>query len=280
MIEKGKDAMRDKVLGVMVAMLAAGAAQAEGSLDAKARSFGINLPQGYLAQDALPDSNVFLPPPPAADSAALALDQASAEQAVALNGTARFQQATRDAAIGSAEVTGLFSCAAGIAIGPKTTPKTDALLHKAMTDLGIGGYPTKDKYKHVRPFMVNDKPTCTPDQDAMLREDGSYPSGHSAIGFGWGLILSELVPDRGAELVERGREFGDSRMVCNVHWLSDVQTGRYVAAAVVSRLHAEPAFRDDMAAAAAELAASSAKPDAADCEREAAALAQDWPGNR
>ena len=146
--------MRGTILCLMMA-LPAGVASADGELDAKARSFGINLPQGYLAEGALPDSNTFLPPPPAAESAAQALDHVSAEQAVALNGTARFQQATLDAGIAAPDVTGLFSCAAGIAIGPGTTPKTDALLHKAMTDLGIGGYPTKDKYKHVRPFMVN-----------------------------------------------------------------------------------------------------------------------------
>lgn len=128
--------------------------------------------------------------------------------------------------------------------------------------------------------MVNDKPTCTPAQEGVLRHDGSYPSGHSAIGYGWGLILAELVPARATDLVERGREFGDSRMVCNVHWLSDVQAGRYVGAAVVARLHADPVFRADMAAAAAELASATAKPDPTDCDREAAALAQDWPGNR
>lgn len=165
----------------------------------------------------LPGSNVFLPPPPAAGGAAEALDRASAAEAVALNGTPRFQQATLDAQISSPSVTGLFSCAAGIAIGAETTPRTHAVMEKAMTDLGIGGYPTKDKYMHVRPFMVNDKPTCTPELDEELRKDGSYPSGHSAIGYGFGLLLAELVPARAAELVERGREFGDSRMVCNVH---------------------------------------------------------------
>lgn len=265
---------------VIAALGMSGALSAQESLGGAARSFGVTLPPGYLTAAAMPDSNVYLPPPPAAGSAALALDQASAVEAVALNGSPRFQQATRDADIASPAITGVFSCAAGIAIGPATTPKTQALLRKAMTDLGVGGYPTKNRYQHVRPFMENNQPICTPELDAALRKDGSYPSGHSAIGYGWGLVLAELVPSRSAQLVERGRQFGDSRMVCNVHWLSDVQTGRYVATAVLARLHASPAFRKDMAAARAELAATTAKPDAADCSREAAALAQDWPGNR
>ena len=272
--------MRNMILCAVLAAMPVGVAKADSALDAKARSIGVDLRPGYLHINALPDSEAFLAPPPAIGSTAEALDQASATQAVALNGTPRFQQSTLDAGIEAANATGLFSCAAGIAIGQGTTPKTDALLHKTMTDLGIGGYRAKDKYKHVRPFMVNDKPTCTPAQEGVLRHDGSYPSGHSAIGYGWGLILAELVPARATDLVERGREFGDSRMVCNVHWLSDVQAGRYVGAAVVARLHADPVFRADMAAAAAELASATAKPDPTDCDREAAALAQDWPGNR
>jgi acid phosphatase (class A) len=105
----------------------------------------------------------------------------------------------------------------------------------------------------------------------MLRKDGSYPSGHSAIGYGWGLILAELFPDRASRLVARGRAFGDSRRVCNVHWLSDVEEGRIAAAATVARLHADAYFRKDLDAARAELAG--AKPVTRDCAAEAAALA-------
>ena len=49
--------------------------------------------------------------------------------------------------------------------------------------------------------------------------------------------------------------YGESRNVCNVHWYSDVVQGRVMAAGTVARLHAEPAFRADLEAAKAELAA-------------------------
>ena len=61
-------------------------------------------------------------------------------------------------------------------------------------DLALGTYATKRKFQRRRPFMVNGEPTCTPQDEAMLRQDGSYPSGHSAIGYGWGLVLAEIVP--------------------------------------------------------------------------------------
>ena len=141
-----------------------------------------------------------------------------------------------------------------------------------MMVFGLSTYPTKMKYQRPRPFMENGKPTCTPDQEDVLRKDGSYPSGHSAIGFGTGLILAEVVPDRAAQLVARGRAFGDSRRICNVHWLSDVEEGRVVASAVMARLNAEPAFAADLAAARAEVAAARGSLPVPDCARENATL--------
>ena len=64
-------------------------------------------------------------------------------------------------------------------------------------------------------------------------------------------------------------------MVCNVHWQSDVIEGRFMGAAVVARLHADPQFRADVEAARAELAdvrAKGLKP-TRDCPAEAEALA-------
>ncbi len=66
-----------------------------------------------------------------------------------------------------------------------------------------------------------------------------------------------------------------SRMVCNVHWLSDTQEGGVMGAATVARLHADPVFRADIEAARAEIAAARAagKAPTRDCKAEAAALA-------
>jgi acid phosphatase (class A) len=228
---------------------------------------------GYLPRGAAPDSLVLLPPPPAPGSAAFARDREAAQAAVALQGSARWEQAAIDADLFAPNSTDVFSCAAGVKIGADTTPRLNALLRRMGPDLALAVYPTKRKYQRPRPFTVNHRPTCTPRDEAMLRTDGSYPSGHSAIGYGWGLVLAEIFPDRAAQLVARGRAFGDSRRVCNVHWLSDVEEGRVMATAVVARLHAEPNFRDDVAAARAEVRAPFVPLAVPDCARENAALA-------
>ena len=241
--------------------------------DAAAQRAGL-LAGGYLPRGAAPDSLLLNPPPPAPGSPDEARDIAAANAALALHGSPRWDQAAIDAELFSPTSLGIFSCAAGFAIDPARLPRLAALLRKAGPDLAMAVYPSKRKYQRPRPFMVNGHPVCTPKDEALLRSDGSYPSGHSAIGYGWGLILAEIVPERSAQLVARGRAFGDSRRVCNVHWLSDVEEGRVVAAAVYARLHAEAAFRADLEAARSEVEAQRSTLAAADCARENGALAQ------
>jgi acid phosphatase (class A) len=246
-------------------------AQAQAQAANPAASFFATV--GYLPRGATPDSLLLNPPPPAAGSAAEARDVAAANAALTLQGTPRWDLAKRDAELFGPTATAAFACAAGVAIGPQTTPKLDALMRRAARDLAGATYPTKRKYMRPRPFVVNGKPMCTPEGEKGLRGDGSYPSGHSALGYGWGLILAQAIPDRAAQLVARGRSFGDSRRICNVHWLSDVEEGRIVAAAVVARMNAEPAFLADLAAVRAEVAAVTTREPRGDCAAEAALLA-------
>lgn len=232
------------------------------------------LSAGYLPRGTAPDSLVFNPEPPSAGSAMMARDEEGARNAIAQRGTPRWEQAKIDADLFAPSTTDVFSCSVGFKISDQTTPKLNALLRKTAADFAMASYPTKRRYQRARPFMVNNEATCTPQDEGMLRQDGSYPSGHSAIGYGWGLVLSQVVPDRTAQLVARGRSFGDSRRVCNVHWLSDIEEGRVVATAVFARLQSDEAYRKDVAEAAQEITALRATtPSAPDCARENAALA-------
>ncbi len=88
-------------------------------------------------------------------------------------------------------------------------------------------------------------------------------------------MLSEIAPERANALALRGVAYGQSRMVCGVHWQSDVDAGRTVAAAVVAQLHGNADFRAQLGAARQEVAsqrATGAGP-ARDCTAEARALA-------
>lgn len=229
-------------------------------------------PQGYLPLAQLPDSLALLPAPPEQGSAALARDEEASRAARREPGSPRYAQAASDADLTFAHLSNAFDCAVGIKPDPKTTPALYRLLHKSMIDVGLSTYKAKNHYQRTRPFVAHEQSTCYPKDDATLRTDGSYPSGHSAIGWGWALTLTEIQPDRADAILQRGRDFGQSRVVCQAHWQSDVDAGRVVAAATVARLHADSAFRADVEAATAEIA-KAAKADPGRCATEATALA-------
>jgi len=201
----------------------------------------------------------------------MARDERLSAAGVALYGTDRFKLAAADANLGLNGVNTAFSCTAGVAISDANTPAIMHLLRRADADFGMSTSGVKALYNRPRPFTVNGKPTCTPDDEEALRHNGSYPSGHSAIGYGAGLLLAEVFPDKAAALTRRGIEFGESRRICNVHWESDIEAGRLFAAATFARLQSDPIFREDLAKAQAE--ASTALPGPGNCAAEAAALA-------
>ncbi|MRR18187.1 MAG: phosphatase PAP2 family protein [Deltaproteobacteria bacterium] len=230
---------------------------------------------GYLSGDALPDSLVLLVPPPAPGSAAAVLDEEISRSYEAQTGSPRWTLAAVDAELSFPQAAGTFSCALGLPVTEQDTPYLYMLLRRSITDAFIATLSAKKHYKRVRPFVAHNTSTCSPDWEKELRKDGSYPSAHSAIGWTWALILSEIDPEHGDAILLRGRSFGESRLVCNVHWQSDVAAGQLMAAAVAARLHASPAFLADLGAAKAEIAAARKKglTPARNCAAEAAALA-------
>jgi len=232
---------------------------------------------GYLDPATLPDSLTLLPPPPADGSAAFALDEEVSRKGLALRGTPRWDLAARDAELMFPEAAGTFSCALGIPITEQNTPHLYILLRRTLADAGLSTYTAKNHYRRKRAFMVNGEPICTPEEEEKLRKDGSYPSGHTALGWAWALILAEIAPDRADAILARGRAFGESRIICNVHWHSDVVEGRFMGAATVARLHADPQFCEDLKAAKDEYAKARAKglQPSRDCQAEAEALATD-----
>lgn len=230
---------------------------------------------GYLPRGAAPNSLTLIPPPPAPESAAQARDDAAAKAAMALHGGSRWTLATQDADLKFPQAAETFSCAVGAPITETTTPRLYVLLRRTLLDNGLSTYPTKTKFQRPRPFTVNGAPICTPADEAKLRADGSYPSGHSAIGWGWALILAQVAPDRADAILARGRAFGQSRVVCNVHWLSDTEEGRMMGSATVARLQSDADFQIDVEAARAEVAAARARglQPSRDCAKEAEQLA-------
>ena len=229
---------------------------------------------GYLPASALPNSLALLPAPPAAGSAAMAVDEEVARKSIALRGSPRWMLAIADAEYRFPQAAEAYTCALNAPITQQDTPHLYTLLQRTASDASAATNAAKDNYKRTRPFVINKEPTCTPEADKYLVNNGSYPSGHTAFGWAWALVLSEIAPEQANAILTRGRAFGESRNVCNVHWRSDVVEGRYIATGTVAVLHSDPTFRADLAAAKVEVAAAHAKglKPTRDCAEEAAQL--------
>ncbi len=237
--------------------------------------FKPGLLNGYLSAQELPDSLALLPPPPAPGSAAFAEDEAAFHELTKLQGTARGAVAVHDADLNFPQATAAFACALGVPISEAATPNLYMLLQRTLTDSARTTSKAKEKYQRTRPFVVFSVPSCTPADERYLRTNGSYPSGHSTLGWVWALSLTEIAPERADAILQRGRSFGQSRGICGVHWKSDIQAGLMVGAATFARLQTNPVYDAQLQAARDEVAKerlSGAKP-SQDCSAEAAALA-------
>lgn len=243
---------RNGRFGLMSA-LALAAVVGAASVQAQTGTEGARPASGYLAAGQTPDSLVIVPPPPEPGSPLDQADRAYFNATRSLEGSARWAQAQADVPLFGAVAHRSFGCAVGKSITPQTTPTLSRLMDRLVIDAGTSTSPSKARYNRVRPPVGNDQPICVKRED-WLTTNGSFPSGHAAVGWIWGLVLAELAPDKATAAVTRGREFGESRAICGVHFPTDVEAGRLMGTAVYARLQAEPAFRADMQTAREELA--------------------------
>ena len=183
--------------------------------------------------------------PPATDDPLFFRDLCQHAHALELWGSPRAEVAQQDYPwdIGIAK---RFEEAYGQTISLEATPQLYVLLERTALDASLSLRAIKQNYHRLRPYVFFGESTLIPADEEDLRLNGSYPSGHSVAGFTFALILAELAPERQNELFQRGLDFGQSRVIANYHWQSDIEVGRVIASMVVARLHACDAFREQL----------------------------------
>ena len=236
-------------------------------------------PAGYLAAGEFDVTTVIEPAPSPGDPRYEA-DRAIFRATRSFAGSARYALATSDAQTRPPALLRDFSCAVGVALTPENAPRLTALAQRAAADTLAQAGRAKDLYRHDRPYVIDEGPTCqSPAElfDARINHASyDYPSGHATLGWTWALILAGAAPERAQQVLERGRAYGESRVVCGVHNESAVEAGIVTAAATMALVQSKPAYQADLAAARAELAAlrSGASAPPAECEEEARLVAQ------
>lgn len=197
----------------------------------------------FLEEGDLPNSLELLPGPPDAGSIAFLYDRARYDWGKSLRKTERGEQAFQDARVGGDGVPRAFSEAFGIDITKDGTPEIYTLIVGMREDAGdLATREAKNYYNRTRPYAYYEEDTCNPEQQEELSTNGSYPSGHTSIGWATALVLAEINPGRQDEILDRGFQMGESRVICGYHFQSDVDAGRLTAAGAVARLHADEGF--------------------------------------
>jgi acid phosphatase (class A) len=147
-----------------------------------------------------------------------------------------------------------FYAALGLDAGhPPDLPALQRITDRAEAEIGPYLRAAKEKYRRLRPYEV--EPKLKPCID-HVKGDLSYPSGHASYGYLMGYLLSELVPERRLALTERADEFARQRLVCGVHFRSDIEAGQRGALFLFGKMHESTAYREDALAASKELRAT------------------------
>ena len=204
------------------------------------------------AEDAKPfvtnkdiDLTMILPPPPANDSA-----QTKAELGEVLTlQVTRTPEMAASAVADSEENVWRFANVMGPNFNKEKLPKFSAFFDRVVETEGAVVDPAKDVWKRPRPHQLSDlvKPAV------KLSSSGSWPSGHATVGTMMGIILSDMVPEKRAEIMARAAEYAHNREVGGIHYASDVEMGKISGSVIAAVLLNRDDFKAEYEVARAEL---------------------------
>ena len=216
--------------GILLSLFLCACSTAPAKRNARAYQAGHYLTQAQIAGETVP-----LPPAPGSA-------QEKADMAAVRDWNVKRSTQQVDAARAQADETydSLFG-----EVSPFTkpiTPEAAAFLKRVEEDVEIPVAALKKQYGRPRPFItdpVNVKPCAEAGHN-------SYPSGHTTLAYTYALLLSDLAPQRRAQFEAYAAQAGLNRVVCGVHYPSDVEAGKGLAGEIYSDLSKNPAFKADM----------------------------------
>ena len=201
----------------------------------------------YFTIDEMPDLVKCLPAPPEPGSAGFAYDSTRYEWGKLQRlDPERAALADHDAIWTLPDLFTTFNEPFGMELSPEGTPQIWKLLEESINTVSLIRIRPKAHFHRIRPFEYFNEPLLTTWEEAEVRGEGSYPSGHTIRSWAVAMILAEINPDAAEALYARGWIYGDSRVIVGAHWQSDVDNSRVAAAIGYAHLQSSPAFRAQM----------------------------------
>lgn len=146
----------------------------------------------------------------------------------------------------------LFRDVFGSAFTPQALPLTARLSEHVGQDESANTAPLKRGFARVRPYNADKslRPICK-----TKTKDDSYPSGHATAGYLEALTLIELAPEKRDAILARAQDYANNRLVCGVHYRSDIEASKVLAYAIHATMRDNPQYQLEVAAARRELRA-------------------------
>lgn len=187
----------------------------------------------------------LLPPPPAQDGAVTKAEIGEILTLQTTVGQARIDQAAADAE----ETVFRFTYQLFPTLTPANAPLAASFFQKLSDDEGLIIDAAKDVWNRPRPFLFDTRIQAL----AKKSSSGAYPSGHTAYGTLVGIALSDMIPEKRAEIFARTDDYAFSRMVAGMHYRSDLFASRMAATAMMAIMMQNEKFRTEAAAVKAEV---------------------------
>lgn len=182
------------------------------------------------------DPALLLAPPPTPQSDAGAWELGTLHAIEATRSPAAFARAKHDDETKDATI---FNQALGAGIDIRAMPDTWALMDLVRAEEKAVANEAKDHFRRTRPWIID------PSLHVCATDDGpqtSYPSGHTTMGYAMGEILARLAPGKAPAILARSAGYAQNRLVCGMHFSSDIAAGQVLATVIVERLMQNPAF--------------------------------------
>ncbi len=131
-------------------------------------------------------------------------------------------------------------------------PVTAAFSAHVHGEEGVVSAGLKQAFDRPRPYQVDKTlhPVCK-----LTAAHNSYPSGHTLSGYLLAFTLAEMIPEKKQQILARADEYAHNRLVCGVHYASDLEASRRTAYVLFGSMMTNPKFLQDMQAARTEIRA-------------------------
>ena len=198
----------------------------------------------------VPTLKAILPPPPKPGSLVYQNDMDVSHASFFVKDAKRYKLAIAEADESVNGFANTFEQAFGHPISQQATPVAWKLINQLIVTHEKFTDPIKHYYHRIRPFAYFHEKACSPSSHINT----SYPSGHTTTGWLIALSLSQINPARATQIMQKGYEYGQSRIVCGSHWPSDVKAGYLAGSIVFSQVQDNPLYQQEVQQAKQEIA--------------------------